>query len=357
MLDVLKVASVVGHGLIPEVVAEVAGIPQALATDALRAAADAGFVDPGQDGLVFRHALLREAVESTLLPSERRMLHRAVAARLEAGDQGSVAEAVAVARHWHLAGDLPRAHGAALRAAGRAVAAKDLLGALSQYELAIETWSEGTVDGADGTPLGELLLDAAETATAAGEPRRAVALAHQALELAGRAGSTVLRLRSLNALAPALHAAADDDDEAWRSSCEALQLVEEVDDPAIRSTTLAWAASVAIVVARFGEAHRLGVQAVAAARDAGALVDEARSLMSLGIATVARGDVEGGRDLLRRAEALARREGSRDSRSRLARTGCGVSTGRQCAWRPRSVRTTRRPGCSPPLASFPPWHH
>src|SRR5690606_9257158 len=98
--------------------------PEADLLAAVRAAADAGVVQPDQQGYAFRHRLLREAVVEDLLPAERAALHRAYAEALEA-DPGLVRRgrlAAEIAFHWYGAGDATRALPALLRAAAAAQA-------------------------------------------------------------------------------------------------------------------------------------------------------------------------------------------------------------------------------------------
>ena len=69
----------------------------------------------------FRHALLREAVESQLLPTEAARLHRRYAELLEVeAAQGTSRGTIEAAEHWWLAGDLVQARRAALVAAATA---------------------------------------------------------------------------------------------------------------------------------------------------------------------------------------------------------------------------------------------
>lgn len=75
-------------------------------------------VDRSGDGYVFRHALLREAVDSALLPAERKHWHQRWAEELEADParmQAGPAQ-IAAAQHWYHTDDPVRAFEATLRA-------------------------------------------------------------------------------------------------------------------------------------------------------------------------------------------------------------------------------------------------
>jgi hypothetical protein len=60
-------------------------------------------------GSGFQHPAFREVVYAELLPGERRRLHRAAAEALTAEAAAEPEVVGEIARHWHLAGDLPRA--------------------------------------------------------------------------------------------------------------------------------------------------------------------------------------------------------------------------------------------------------
>jgi DNA-binding CsgD family transcriptional regulator/tetratricopeptide (TPR) repeat protein len=81
-------------------------------------------VDPNGSGYQFRHALLREAVYSALLPGERRRRHHQVAMALRAdeslGSAGPGHGAAELATHWWAAGDWAEALDASTQAADAA---------------------------------------------------------------------------------------------------------------------------------------------------------------------------------------------------------------------------------------------
>jgi predicted ATPase len=113
---VLGIASMDGRSVEPGLLAEVAAQPEAELEDPLRETLAAQLLvsDPSGDGHYrFRHALLAEAVYDDLLPSERRRLHAAYAAALDArsvpdGAQGA-SQLAAVAHHASAAHEPVRA--------------------------------------------------------------------------------------------------------------------------------------------------------------------------------------------------------------------------------------------------------
>lgn len=311
VLRVLRVAAVVGRGMAPDLVADVADIEPDLAEDALRAASDAGFVVPSEAGLMFRHALLREAVASSLLPSERRGLHAAVARRFEAHDDGTTATAAAIARHWNLAGDLPRAHAAARRAAEMARRTHDHFGALQQFEIAVETFQHTADTGDDprnGTDgLVRLLLETAEVARRAGALDRAVAVARRAEELGRDVDDVDLRIQTVTSLAISLRDSVDYQG-AWVVIGSAVDDFDAATDD-VHAAAVAAAASVAAAAGWWDDTVRLGTQGVELARRTGRKFEEARSLGALGVASVVFGKIDQGRTQLSSAEEIAHEVG------------------------------------------------
>ncbi len=104
---------------------------------AIRSATTAGVLDEqrSHDELVFRHPLLREAVDKSIAPGARRGWHRRWAEVIEA-NPGALARSpatIAVAQHWAGSGDTVKSLDAAARAA---VAA----GELDLHEVEADMW-------------------------------------------------------------------------------------------------------------------------------------------------------------------------------------------------------------------------
>ncbi len=195
--QVLRVAAVVGRRVRHDLLAAVAGLPDADLDAALAEAVHRHVLVVGPDGrLRFRHALLREAVLADLLPGVRTRVHAAVAARLRADGTGTAAE---LAHHARESNDLAGAFAAALTAADEATAVGAPAEALQQLEVALTLWPAVPEQHA-GVPDGEvgLLLRAAGAARAAGELHRGIALLRSARDagpadpyLAGRVQYTL----------------------------------------------------------------------------------------------------------------------------------------------------------------------
>jgi DNA-binding CsgD family transcriptional regulator/tetratricopeptide (TPR) repeat protein len=171
---VLRAASVAGRRSGDDLVRAASGLPDAAYDEAVReAVANQLLVPDGADGYAFRHALLREAVYSDLLPGERTRLHGQLAALLS-DVPGAAAE---LAHHSLASHDVPGAFAASIRAGDEA----RRLGAPTEthrhYDQALSLWDR--VDDAAaiaGVSRGRLGLQSAAAAFAAGDVPRAVHL-------------------------------------------------------------------------------------------------------------------------------------------------------------------------------------
>jgi DNA-binding NarL/FixJ family response regulator len=236
--QVLRVAAVAGRRVRHELVAAVSRLGPVDLEQALAEAVHHHLLVVSEDGRYrFRHALLREAVLSDLLPGERVRLHAAVAAYLtENPGAGTAAER---AHHARESNDLPAAFSAALEAAEEARRAGAPAEQLQQLEAALALWP-AVPDAAEraGRDQVSLLFDTAAAARAGGDLHRAVALLRSARDACGPDTDPVIRARVHYTLAQA-YIWFDDFDEAYRESSAALALVP-ADPP---SPARAWAAA------------------------------------------------------------------------------------------------------------------
>ena len=155
---------------------------------ALRDAIDRALlvVEPAGRKLAFRHALLAEAIDDDLLPTERVRLHATLARilreRPDLASGTSAGAAAELAHHLLAARDLPAALQATVRAADAAAAARAYPEAHGLYERALELFEQ--VPGAEalaGIERAGLLDRAAEASYHAGDAVRAVALGRLAV--------------------------------------------------------------------------------------------------------------------------------------------------------------------------------
>jgi predicted ATPase len=183
--QVLAVAAAAGARVDHDLLAEVAGLPEAELLAGLREAVSAHvlLVDAGDGAYGFRHALVKEAVYAELLPGERTRLHARFAAALAGrDDRGGPGLAAELAWHWYAAHDLERALPAAVEAGRAAERAYAFAEAQRQYERALELWDR-VPDAADVVLMSHLRLLEAAIAAAyrAGDFGRAVKLIRLAL--------------------------------------------------------------------------------------------------------------------------------------------------------------------------------
>ncbi|MEU1363221.1 AAA family ATPase [Micromonospora zamorensis] len=182
---VLRIAAAGGTRFAHDLLAEVAGLPEAELEDALRVAVAAQLVVADRDGdYEFRHALVREAVHDELLPGEHARLHARFAAAIEAQPHLVAAgrAPAEIAHHWYAAHDHPRALVAARAAA---CAAADRYAYAEQRRLlerALELW-ELVPDAADLLGMDHLALleQTLAAAVTAGDFSRAITLTRAGL--------------------------------------------------------------------------------------------------------------------------------------------------------------------------------
>jgi DNA-binding CsgD family transcriptional regulator len=204
---VLRIAAIGGARIGHRLLARVTGLEGAALDDALRPAVAAGVLVAGEAGYAFRHELYREAVLWDLLPGERVQAHRAFAKVLEIdpllSQESLHLPSVALALHWHGAGEDERALRAAWAAAAEASAAFAYAEQLQMLELVLDLW-DGVPDAAGhaGADRAAVLESAAEAASLAGEPERGLPLADAALSSLDEVrdperAASLLRLRAL----------------------------------------------------------------------------------------------------------------------------------------------------------------
>ncbi len=176
---VLRAAAVAGRKADDELVLATSGLAADEYEAAVREAVTHQLLVPdGNEGYVFRHALLREAVYGDLLPGERTRLHGTMSSLLS-GEQrlavpGTAAE---LAQHCLASHDIPGAFAASVRAGEEA----ERLGAPAEahrhYDQALASWERvAEPEKTAGMARGKLGLLSATTAADSGDYERAVHL-------------------------------------------------------------------------------------------------------------------------------------------------------------------------------------
>ncbi len=220
--QVTRVATVAGRRVTHELLSAVVDLPDRELDAALRDAIDGHVLESrGEHGYGFRHALLAEAVYDDLLPGERIRLHRAYAAALtKGGIDGTAAE---LARHARESHDLDTAYVASVRAGDEAMRVGAPQEAMRHYEAALELVSHAPADDAD---RGRLVRDAADAASSAGHPLRAMELIRDALGQLPDDAPPVVRAKLLYDLANAAWALDTDDPIGWTTEAVGLMAAE-----------------------------------------------------------------------------------------------------------------------------------
>ena len=183
--DLLRLAAAAGRDVGYPLLRALAAVPEPDVRESLRQAVEHQVLVPDQAAgtFRFRHALLAEAVYTTILPGEREELHARLAEELSRTAAASPAE---LAPHWAAAGRTAQALTASVEAARQAEAVFGLAEAAAHLERALALWpAVPGAAGLAGLDLAGLCSWAAELASQTGASPRAAELARRAIELTG----------------------------------------------------------------------------------------------------------------------------------------------------------------------------
>jgi DNA-binding CsgD family transcriptional regulator/tetratricopeptide (TPR) repeat protein len=304
----LDIAAVGGQEVEHELLVRVTGLGDAAAAPHLRELVDGALLVPTsideRDGYAFRHALLREAVLDTLLPTESRRLHSAYAEVLAADEGGSGLSAshlVELAYHWREARD-PRALVASIEAGDAAKASLAFDAASREYDHALRLWDPRLVGGLGLDHVG-LLERAAVAAYLASDYRRSVDLRREALAELTPDSDPSLRSRLLGQLGRSLWVWGE-----YRQSVEAYEgsLAVVPDDAAdARARALSGLGQIYMLFAWYRRAIPLLEEAHELARRVGDRALEGHALNSLGTSLGGIGRVDEGMTAIDEALAIA----------------------------------------------------
>jgi DNA-binding CsgD family transcriptional regulator len=317
--QLLRVAAVIGRRIDPDILLRASGLSEDAGIAALRRVVSTRLLEETSDGperrLVFRPALLHDVVYGAILGGERPRLHASVARVLAADPESSGAgpeRAVALAIHWREAGDSMRAFLALVKAAEVSERAFAFAEADRMYGQALAIAAARERPEAELRPIGfraerpqpgaewsQLLARAAEAASLAGEPQRALERIDEAL-VGASPGDATTRWRARRARYLL---------EAGRTS-DALQAFEEVVSlgdaltPDLRPRLLVEQTRALASAGRYAEAASTGQAALTAAREASRPTEEWQALNAIGTALAHQGDAEAALAALEEAHRL-----------------------------------------------------
>ncbi len=305
--SLLHVASAVGRDAEYRLLAAVAALPERDVRESLRQAVEHGVLVAQQatNSFRFRHALLAEAIYSTILPGEREDLHARLADELARSGAAAPAE---LAPHWAAAGRDQDALVASVEAARQCEAVYGLAEAFAHLERALALWKiVPNAPELSGLDLIELCSRTAALASQTGHAPRAVELARQAIGL-GSERDPLRAAHLYDRLGHYLHECGQTD-AALAAFERVLELVP-ADPPSAESAQALAALAHGLMLAwRFDESLTMYEQALALAREVGAREVELGVLPGLGRDLAYVGRAEEGLGYLRRALELAEEGG------------------------------------------------
>ncbi|MGV1007249.1 MAG: helix-turn-helix transcriptional regulator [Dermatophilaceae bacterium] len=306
--SVVRAASVIGREGPVELLADVLGMPVADVEEALRPAIEQHVVEVGREDRVgFRHPAFREVVYGELLPSERRRLHRVAAEVLTGLGRTSAIALAEIARHWHQAGDLPRALSSALEAGYAAERVYAFADARLNFARAVALMDQVPTD-ADRV---DVLARAAHAASVLGDDAEAIELATQA----SLAATDERRRAALLVQLGWAHYSAGHGAQAEQALKRAIDLIPDDEVSLLAAQALSALAQQAAAWSRLDEAEAAGWRALEVSRQVGARAQQGRASNALGVVAGARGRPDDAVRQLRAALALAHEAGDVDDLS------------------------------------------
>jgi DNA-binding CsgD family transcriptional regulator/tetratricopeptide (TPR) repeat protein len=306
---VVRAAAAGGRQVHHRLMEAAAGLTEPELTDALRGAVSHQVLVARDDGFAFRHALLQEVAYGELLPGERKRLHAAFAAALEASPDvagGTTATIAAeIAHHWLRAGDDPRALAAAVRAGSEAERVGALAEAAGHDTRALELWE--VVPDAErlaGVDRATLLARAAHATGWTGSPAEAVDLVDGAIALVDPAAEPV-RAALLHERRGLYLWQLGRGPEAVRALERAVALIPAEPPSAERSRALGQLGLRLMLAGQPTRSLEHATEALAIAREVGAPAEEAEALVCIGQDLVILRDRPAGLEQLGRARSIA----------------------------------------------------
>ena len=279
--SLLRIIAAAGRDVEYPLIRSLAALPEHDVRESLRRAVEHGVLvaDQVSGSFRFRHALLAEAIYSTILPGEREELHARLAEELVRSDAAGPAE---LAPHWEAAGRSTEALVASVDAAREAEAVFGLAEAHVHLERVLALWHRVPAAAElTGLDLAELNSRSAELASQTGAAPRAVELEQRAVELVGD-GDPLRAARLHENLGRYLHARGSTD-AALHAFERAVELVPAAPPSPERADALAALGNGLALAWRYEESLAICEQALDLARATGAHRAEIQALMVAGV--------------------------------------------------------------------------
>jgi DNA-binding CsgD family transcriptional regulator len=288
--SLLRLAAAAGRDVGYALLHALTALPERDLRESLRRAVEHGVLvtDQASGSFRFRHALLAEAVYTTLLPGEREEVHARLADELARSGAASSAE---LAPHWAAAGRSVEALAASVDAARQAGAVFGLAEAHAHLERALALWpAVPDADELTALDLAGLCAWTAELAGHVGAAPRAVELTRRAIELVG--GDDPHRAALLHVVLGEYLYEIGSNDAALAALERAVELVPAEPPSPERAYAVGSLAGGIMVAWRHAESLPIAEQALALARGVGAREAEVRAITVLGgdLAYLGRGE-------------------------------------------------------------------
>ena len=315
---VVQVAAVIGRPVDHDTLAVAVDLTEPRLLAAVKESVGCGLlsVDRQPERYVFRHVLTQEAVLATLLPGDRRRLHRAVADALATQPDLAVSASRAVewATHLLTGGATPDEAGpASLSAARLATGVYAYADAWRLYQRAVGLARRDEADASSTASLrAGLLAEAAEAARRAGAVHDAVRLASDALDLETAPDR---RATIMEALGRDLWET-DELDTAGRLFDQAADQIAGYPPSELTARIGASQAQLDYARDRLHTAAERARRAIELAEQVHAPAEEARARSILGSCLVHLGDITAGIELVRQGRDMTEEWGDLEDRQR-----------------------------------------
>ncbi len=292
-------AAVLGRPTTPPILARTLEVSEEELDEALRPALAAHVVELRPDLRVdFHHPAFREVADTELMPRERVRLHLGAATALADVLDRAPAVVGEMARHWHRAGDLPRALTASVQAGVTYTQLQAFADAHAAYARVLELVEEVPHD----LDLVHVRLQAADAANLAGETEQALALLDR---VQAEATDPTTRAEAAARMG-AIHFRAGDGAAAEAAFRDALALLPAGERSVLAARVHGEMALQAVGWSRFDEADELAAEALRLAGEVGARREEGVARNAQGTTAAFRGDLGSAVELLRGALEIAR---------------------------------------------------